>query len=57
MNHITETLNEQEEQSKLLVKIVPFLAPLKSLVFHGGTILNLFCTDKLALSRHVWVEV
>ena len=46
MNHITEALNEQEEQSKLLVKIVPFLAPLKSLVFHGGTILNLFCTDK-----------
>lgn len=30
----------------MLLKIVPILEPFKSLIFHGGTILNFFCTDK-----------
>lgn len=44
MSVITEQ-NEQREQSKLLVKVVPFLEPFKCFAFHGGTIINLFCND------------
>ena len=38
-------MKDPREQSKLLVKIVPFLEPYKCFAFHGGTVINLFCND------------
>ena len=45
MSVITEQNKYLREQSKLLVKIVPFLDPFKCFAFHGGTVINLFCND------------
>ena len=38
-------MNVLREQSKLLVKLVPFLEPYKCFAFHGGTVINLFCSE------------
>lgn len=38
--------NYQKEQSRLLVKIVPYLHEFSYFVFHGGTVINLFYSDK-----------
>lgn len=46
MNHTTKDENYQREQSRLLVKVVPYLHKFNCFVFHGGTIINLFCTDR-----------
>lgn len=35
-------MDYQREQSRLLVKVVPFLDPFKCFAFHGGTVINLF---------------
>ena len=46
MSLTTKDGNYQKEQSRLLVKIVPYLYEFRCFVFHGGTVINLFCTDK-----------
>lgn len=46
MKDITKKENEQREQCKFLVKLVPYLYKFNCFVFHGGTVLNLYTTDK-----------
>ena len=38
-------MKDLRERSKLLVKLVPFLEPYKCFAFHGGTVINLFCSN------------